>query len=131
MIRLAIGCAVLESERRSSGETATLTRLSPFGKSAYASKGEENSRLFGLAGPEHASAWREMLDPLLPTDAWDWFCLDGVPYHDRILTIVWDRTGNRYNRGAGSAVWADGHEIARLAKLSPLSCKLPPVAVAH
>jgi hypothetical protein len=66
------------------------------------------------------------LNPLLPPDAWDWFCLDGVPYHGQKLTIVWDRTGGRYDRGAGFAVWADGREIARIANLSRLTVKLPP-----
>jgi hypothetical protein len=57
------------------------------------------------------------IDPLIPADAWDWFCLDGVPYHGRSLTIAWDRTGRRYGRGAGLAVWVDGMELARGPKL--------------
>ncbi len=66
------------------------------------------------------------IDPLLPDDAWDWFCLDGVPYHGRSLTIVWDRTGTRYNRGAGLAVWADGVELARSRALRRITGDLPP-----
>ena len=31
------------------------------------------------------------VDPLLPPDAWDWFCLDGVPYHGRLSD---DRLGS-------------------------------------
>jgi hypothetical protein len=60
-----------------------------------------------------------------PPYAWDWFCLDGVPYHGHSLTIVWDRTGNRYGRGAGLAIWADGKEIARSPKLGRLTGTLP------
>ena len=36
------------------------------------------------------------VDPLLPAGTWDWFCLDGVPYHGRSVTTVWDRDGSHY-----------------------------------
>jgi hypothetical protein len=57
------------------------------------------------------------VDPLLPEDAWEWFCLDRVPYHGRMLTIVWDRTGQRYRRGRGLSIWVDGEEIAHCQSL--------------
>lgn len=66
------------------------------------------------------------IDPLIPPTTWDWFCLDSVPYHGRTLTIAWDRTGDRYHRGAGLAIWADGRELARTSELSRLTGKLPP-----
>ncbi len=47
------------------------------------------------------------VNPLLPDDTWDWFCLDNVLYHGRILTIIWDKTGETYNRGQGLTVFAD------------------------
>lgn len=64
------------------------------------------------------------VDPLLPADAWDWFCLDDVPYHGHRLTVVWDRMGKRYQRGAGLAVWVDGREVARSARLERVSGRL-------
>lgn len=57
------------------------------------------------------------VNPLLPAGAWGWFCLDGVRYHDHMLTILWDKNGSRYGRGAGLHVLADGKELARSAKL--------------
>lgn len=51
--------------------------------------------------------------PLLPQETWDWFCLDDVRYHGRTITVVWDRDGKRYGKGAGLCVLADGVEIAR------------------
>lgn len=71
------------------------------------------------------------IDPLVPPETWDWFCLDGAPYHGRLLTILWDRTGSKYNRGAGLIIWADGHEVARTANLGRLTGKLPPVAASN
>ena len=62
---------------------------------------------------------------LLPTNSWSWFCLDNVRYHDRILTIVWDKDGKRYDRGKGLFILVDGQEIARGETLAPLTVKLP------
>jgi hypothetical protein len=63
--------------------------------------------------------------PLLPENIWDYFCLDGVPYHNHMLTIIWDRDGSRYHRGKGVSLLADGKEIARSDKLEKLTAKLP------
>jgi hypothetical protein len=63
--------------------------------------------------------------PLLPPDAWPWFCLDGVRYHGRDLAILWDRDGTRYGRGAGLQVLVDGQVIARSDRLERLTGKLP------
>ena len=67
------------------------------------------------------------INPLVPPKTWDWFCLDGVAYHGRQLSIIWDRTGNQYKRGAGLAIWADGKELARTDELGRLTAKLPTV----
>ena len=63
-------------------------------------------------------------DPLIPAQTWDWFCLDKVPYHGKTLTILWDRTGKKYNRGPGFHILADGKEIARSDELSRLTGQL-------
>jgi alpha-L-fucosidase 2 len=65
------------------------------------------------------------VDPLVPQDAWDWFCLDDVPYHGHSVTVVWDRTGKHYRRGAGLAIFVDGIEVARAPSLGKLTGKLP------
>jgi len=64
------------------------------------------------------------VDPLLPADAWDWFCLDNVEYHGHTLTILWDRTGEHYHRGPGLAVLVDGTEVGRTPQLTKLKAKL-------
>ncbi|MEZ6102251.1 MAG: hypothetical protein R3E01_25215 [Pirellulaceae bacterium] len=65
-----------------------------------------------------------MVAPLLPDDAWDWFCLDRVPYHGRLLTVVWDRDGRRYGKGNGLMLWIDGRLVARSDKLESISGNL-------
>ena len=41
------------------------------------------------------------INPLIPADKWDWFCLDNVLYHGHNLTILWDKNGDRYHCGKG------------------------------
>lgn len=62
--------------------------------------------------------------PLIPPGHWDWFCLDGVAYHGRILTIIWDKSGEQYKRGKGLTILADGKVIAQSPKLERLTARL-------
>jgi predicted GH43/DUF377 family glycosyl hydrolase len=71
--------------------------------------------------------WVEV-NPLVPGGAMDYFCLDGVRYHGWNLTILYDETGERYRRGKGLHVFADGQEIGSAAGLTWLRAKLPQAA---
>jgi predicted GH43/DUF377 family glycosyl hydrolase len=57
------------------------------------------------------------VNPLIPAGAWDWFCLDGVPYHGKSITILYDKTGERYHKGAGLRVFANGQLIEQAADI--------------
>lgn len=59
------------------------------------------------------------IHPLIPENQWDWFCLDNIKYHGQILTILWDKTGDKYERGEGFLVFMNGEEIYRSGSLSP------------
>jgi len=67
----------------------------------------------GIAGLVPRQNNTVVVDPLLPADTWDWFCLDNVLYHGRLLTILWDRTGEKYGRGKGFYIFADGKRCAQ------------------
>lgn len=84
----------------------------------------------GLVGLRPSAGDTLALDPLAPAD-WPWFALDGVRYHGRDVTVLWDRDGSRYGRGAGLAVLVDGIEMARRPDLGPLSAPVPPGAPAR
>jgi hypothetical protein len=81
----------------------------------------------GLVGLRPQAGDTVVVNPLLPEDTWDFFCLDGVPYHGRLLTILWDRTGERYQQGKGLRVFADGGEIAASATLGRITGTLPEI----
>ena len=38
------------------------------------------------------------------SDDWSYFCLDRVRYHDRWITVIWDRDGTQYKKGKGLSV---------------------------
>ncbi|MGA2032183.1 MAG: glycosyl hydrolase family 65 protein [Thermoguttaceae bacterium] len=79
----------------------------------------------GLVGLRPQADESVEVNPLVPAGTWDYFCLDQVRYHGRWLTIVWDRTGERYGRGKGLQVLADGHPIAASDQLTRLCAPLP------
>ncbi|MFH1715985.1 MAG: glycosyl hydrolase family 65 protein [Planctomycetota bacterium] len=79
----------------------------------------------GLAGLVPREDDTVVVDPLIPADAWDWFCLDNVHYHGRTLTILWDRDGEKYHKGKGFSVFADGRKIAGSDKLARVTGELP------
>ncbi|PTN09547.1 hypothetical protein C8N47_10492 [Mangrovibacterium marinum] len=64
------------------------------------------------------------VNPLVPAGKWDWFCLDKVLYHGKMVTIVWDKTGEKYGKGKGLYLLVDGKEVARRADLGKLTGKL-------
>ena len=64
------------------------------------------------------------VNPLLPEGQWDWFCLDRVPYHGKMLTFIWDKDGSKYGKGKGFRIFADGKEIAKSDKLKKIKTKL-------
>lgn len=78
----------------------------------------------GLIGLRAQEGNQFVVNPLIPDGKWDWFCLDQVKYHGKMLTIVWDKTGEKYGKGAGLYVLADGKELARSSDLSKLICNL-------
>ncbi|MFT3935717.1 MAG: glycoside hydrolase [Chitinophagaceae bacterium] len=98
-------------------------------------KGEERSRYYnhstfndliitGLIGLRPRADNTIEVNPLLPAGKWDWFCLDNVLYHGKIITIVWDKTGTKYKKGKGLSVWVNGKKIATANTLTKVTGKL-------
>ncbi|KAM0264973.1 hypothetical protein ACHAQJ_000489 [Trichoderma viride] len=60
--------------------------------------------LLGLRGQSNNTL---TVDPLVPS-SWDYFALENVAYHGHNLTVIWDKTGQRYDQGTGLRVFVDG-----------------------
>ena len=105
-------------------------------KTGYWLKGdEERSRYYnhstfndliitGLVGLRPAAGDIIEVNPLLPANKWDWFCLDNVLYHGRIVTIIWDKTGTKYKKGIGFSVFVNGKKVASSKKLERITGKM-------
>jgi hypothetical protein len=79
----------------------------------------------GLVGIKPRADDTVEIFPLTP-ETWDYFALDQVPYRGRTLSVLWDKGGTRYGRGAGLRILADGKQIAASPRLERLTGKLPP-----
>ncbi len=79
----------------------------------------------GLVGLRPRDDNQIEVKPLVPDKEWPWFCLDGVPYHGKSLTILWDADGSHYGREPGLTLYVDGEKVAQRASLGDLSAKLP------
>ena len=64
------------------------------------------------------------LVPLLPKGKWDWFSLDQLPYHGKILTITWDKDGRHYGKGKGFRIYSDGKLVHKSRKIKKLKVKI-------
>jgi len=78
----------------------------------------------GLIGVRPVPGNRLTIHPLV-SNQWQWFALDGLPYHGHLLTVYYDKTGTRYHRGVGLHVWCDGVEVASEPTIAPLTVNLP------
>jgi hypothetical protein len=64
------------------------------------------------------------VNPLLPNNKWEWFCLDNVLYRGHMIALVWDHSGTKFNRGAGFKLYVDGAVAAQSPELGRLKATL-------
>ena len=80
------------------------------GKLMYRERGKDYNHstfcdlvIAGLCGLVPQADGSVVVRPLAPPE-WDWWCVDGVRYHGRDLTVLYDRDGTRYGKGKGLVV---------------------------
>jgi hypothetical protein len=105
-----------------------LARARKISKKTYYGRGDYYNHsgygdlvISGLAGLRPRPDDVVEINPIVPAGKWDWFCLDHVLYHGRILTVLWDKTGNKFGKGKGMRLFAGGKEIARSADLARIT----------
>ena len=82
----------------------------------------------GLVGIQPATGDKLTIHPLAPDD-WDYFALDSLAYHGHMISVIWDRTGERYKAGKGFRVLVDGKQLATAPKPGKLTVQLPPAKI--
>ncbi|WP_434443904.1 MGH1-like glycoside hydrolase domain-containing protein [Lentzea sp. E54] len=86
--------------------------------------------LSGLLGIRPQLGNAVSISPLVPRN-WDHFAVENLPYHGRNLTVLWDRTGSHYGKGAGLRVWLDGRLTHTQPDLTAVRLPIPPRATAE
>jgi hypothetical protein len=82
----------------------------------YNHSGYADLVISGLAGLRPRADDVLEINPLIPTDtkstnSIEYFCLENVPYHGQLVTIVYDHDGRHYKRGAGLSIYVNGRQI--------------------
>ena len=62
----------------------------------------------GLIGLRPRVRDEVLISPLIPEGLWGYFALHNVEYHGRLLSIIWDATGERFGLGKGLMVYVNG-----------------------
>lgn len=78
----------------------------------------------GLAGIRATDGDTLEIHPLFAEDQLEYFCADGILYHGHYLTVLWDKSGTRYQRGRGMHVLLDGERIASAENLKKININL-------
>ena len=77
----------------------------------------------GICGLRPQADGSMVVNPLIPQGQWDYFCLDGVVYRGHVLTIIWDKNGQRYHQGTGLTLMVDGKVVANRKDVGKLTYK--------
>lgn len=78
----------------------------------------------GLMGLRPRPGGTLAIKPLVPP-SWSYFVLENVPYHGHNVTLMYDRTGDRYHQGPGFHVYVDGRLAARSPDVRDLTITIP------
>jgi hypothetical protein len=65
----------------------------------------------GLVGIRPSSTNELIINPLLPDNQWDYYCLDNVNYKNKTITVYYDKTGKHYNQKKGYYIVVDGKVV--------------------
>lgn len=77
----------------------------------------------GLVGLRPQADGSVVVNPLVPKGTWDYFCLDNVNYRGNVLTILYDKDGQRYHQGKGLRLFVNGKLAAEREDLGKLTYK--------
>jgi cellobiose phosphorylase len=62
------------------------------------------------------------INPLIPDD-WDWFAIEKIKYQDKLISVIWDRTGKKFNVGKGLLLIVDNKIVDRRKKIEKIIYK--------
>ena len=77
----------------------------------------------GLGGIKY-SAGTLTVEPLFGEGDLDYFCLEGVKLGERLVSVIYDKTGERYGLGRGLSVYVDGECIGRSENIGKIEANI-------
>ena len=60
------------------------------------------------------------INPLIPDD-WTFFAVENIFYQGKNLSLVWDKTGKKYNLGKGLMLFLEKELVAKADKIEKLT----------
>lgn len=101
----------------------------------YNHSGFNDLIITGLAGLRPRADNTLEVNPLIPADshspnAINYLCLENVPYHGQSVTILYDRDGTHYGKGAGLSVYVNGRQVVKPSPLGRKTVTIPSPVIA-
>jgi hypothetical protein len=62
--------------------------------------------------------------PLIPDNKWEWFALRNVTYHGSNISLIWDKSGEKYKLGKGFHIFVNGKKLITRKNLKPLKVQM-------
>lgn len=78
----------------------------------------------GLIGIRAQNDNSIVINPLIPENTWDWFCLDDLEYKGKIITVLYDKYGTKYNKGTGFMIFTNGELSVQKDKIEKIKLDL-------
>ncbi|KAJ2970389.1 hypothetical protein NQ176_g8211 [Zarea fungicola] len=81
--------------------------------------------LLGIRGQANDSLF---INPLVPS-SWAYFAVENLAYHGHTITVLWDKSGDRYKQGKGLFVFVDSKLVRQEETLGPVTVTVGSAAV--
>lgn len=78
----------------------------------------------GLMGVRPGANDTLIINPLVPSGTWDYFCLDNIAYRGKKLAVLYDKTGKRYRKGKGFMIFLNGKKISSASTVRKVKIKV-------
>lgn len=66
-----------------------------------------------------------VVDPLIPDGYWDYFCLANIYCKGNFISVIYDKTGDRYGLGKGFMIYVNDQCVLHSSHVKKHSLKIP------
>ena len=63
------------------------------------------------------------IKPLIPDD-WEWFAAENIPFQGKEISLIWDKTGEKYGLGKGLILFVDKIQVEQKDKIQKIFVKI-------